>query len=106
MAGYRLMVGADVLRGRYWKGFERATPIPANVPTPFTVDLHDRLHRFRKGHRLVVQVQSSWFPLYDRNPQVFVPNIFAAAPADYRAQEHRVWHAAGRASYLELPVLP
>jgi putative CocE/NonD family hydrolase len=106
MGGYELMVNADIMRGRYWKGFDRATPIPANVPTPFTVDLHGQLYRFRKGHRLMVQIQSSWFPLYDRNPQTFVPNIFRAKASDYRAQEHRVWHSARYPSHLTLPVLP
>ncbi len=74
--------------------------------TAFTVDLHEQLYRFRKGHRLMVQVQSTWFPLYDRNPQTFVPNIFTARASDYRAQEHRVWHTARFPSHLALPVLP
>ncbi|MFN8647765.1 MAG: CocE/NonD family hydrolase [Gemmatimonadales bacterium] len=100
LADYQLMVSGDILRGRYWRGFEAATPIPAGTPTPFTVDLHQQLYRFRKGHRVMVQVQSSWFPLYDRNPQRFVPNIFQATAADFQAQEHRVW--AG--SYVEVGV--
>ncbi len=104
--GYELMVNADIMRGRYWKGFDTATPIPAGTVTPFTVDLHEQLYRFRKGHRLMVQVQSTWFPLYDRNPQTFVPNIFHAAAADYRAQEHRVWHTAQYPSHLALMTLP
>jgi putative CocE/NonD family hydrolase len=105
MAGYQLMVNADIMRGRYWKGFTRATPIPAGTVTPFTVDLHEQLYRFRKGHRLMVQVQSSWFPLYDRNPQTFVPNIFHAKPGDYRAATHRVWHTPRYPSHVTLPVL-
>ncbi|MEO8029836.1 MAG: CocE/NonD family hydrolase, partial [Gemmatimonadota bacterium] len=67
MRGYELMVNADIMRGRYWKGFDMATPIPANTVTPFTVDMHQQLYRFMKGHRIMVQVQSSWYPLYDRN---------------------------------------
>ncbi len=106
MGGFQLMVSADILRGRYWKGFTRATPIPAGTVTPFTVDLHQQLYRFRKGHRLMVQVQSTWFPLYDRNPQTFVPNIFLARPADYRAQEHRVWRSPRLPSHLEFGVMP
>jgi putative CocE/NonD family hydrolase len=106
MGGYELIVNADVMRGRYWKGFQRATPIPANRVTRFEVDLHQQLYRFRTGHRLMVQVQSTWFPLYDRNPQTFVPNIFAARASDYRAREHRVWRTAARASHVVLPVLP
>ena len=106
MGGYELMVNADIMRGRYWKGFDKATPLPAGAVTPFTVDLHQQLYRFRKGHRLMVQVQSTWFPLYDRNPQTFVPNIFQARASDYRAQEHRVWHTPAYPSHLALPVLP
>ncbi len=106
MGGFELMVNADILRGRYWKGFTRATPIPANTVTPFRLDLHEQLYRFKKGHRLMVQVQSTWFPLYDRNPQTFVPNIFEAKPSDFQAQEHRVWHTARYPSHLVLPVLP
>jgi uncharacterized protein len=106
LGGYELMVNADIMRGRYWKGFSQATPVPANTVTPFTVDLHEQLYRFRKGHRLMVQVQSTWFPLYDRNPQTFVPNIFHATPSDFRAQEHRVWHTARYPSNLSVLVLP
>ena len=106
MGGYELIVNADIMRGRYWKGFDKATPLPAGAVTPFTVDLHQQLYRFRKGHRLMVQVQSTWFPLYDRNPQTFVPNIFQARASDYRAQEHRVWHTPAYPSHLALPVLP
>jgi putative CocE/NonD family hydrolase len=106
MGAYQLMVNADIMRGRYWKGFERATPIPANRVTPFTVDLHQQLYRFRKGHRLMVQVQSTWFPLYDRNPQTFVPNIFHAKESDFRRQEHRIWHTARYPSHLSVLLLP
>jgi len=106
MAGFELMVNADIMRGRYWKGFTMAVPIPANTVTAFTVDLHQQLYQFRKGHRLMVQVQSSWFPLYDRNPQTFVPNIFQAKPSDFKAQVHRVWHTATYPSHLSLSILP
>ena len=105
MGGFQLIVNADIMRGRYWKGFERATPVPANTVTPFTVDLHQQLYRFRKGHRLMVQVQSTWFPLYDRNPQTFVPNIFLAKPSDFRAREHRVWHTPRHPSHVAVSVL-
>ncbi|MEO6447590.1 MAG: CocE/NonD family hydrolase [Gemmatimonadaceae bacterium] len=103
--GYELIVNADILRGRYWRGFGVAHAIPANKVTPFHVDLHDQLYRFKRGHRLMVQVQSTWFPLYDRNPQTFVPNIFLATSSDYRAQTHRVWHTARYPSHITLPVL-
>ena len=106
LGGYELMVNADIMRGRYWKSFSRATPIPASTVTPFTVDLHEQLYRFLKGHRLMVQVQSTWFPLYDRNPQTFTPNIFNAKPSDFRAHEHRLWHTALYPSHLSVLVLP
>ncbi|HZI76071.1 MAG TPA: CocE/NonD family hydrolase, partial [Gemmatimonadales bacterium] len=106
LGGYELMVNADIMRGRYWKSFSRATPIPANTVTPFTVDLHQQLYRFRRGHRIMVQVQSTWFPLYDRNPQTFVPNIFQATASDFRAQEHRVWHTSRYPSHLSVHTLP
>ena len=85
-------------------GFTKATPIPANTVTPFAVDLHEQLYRFKKGHRLMVQVQSTWFPLYDRNPQTFVPSIFDAKPGDFRAQEHRVWHTPRYPSHITVGV--
>ena len=106
MGGYELIVNADIMRGRYWKSFSKATPIPANTVTPFDIDLHEQLYRFRAGHRIMVQVQSSWFPLYDRNPQTFVANIFHARASDFRAQEHRVWHTARYPSRVSVLVLP
>ena len=106
LGGYELMVNADIMRGRYWKGFSEATPIPANSVTPFTVDLHEQLYRFLKGHRLMVQVQSTWFPLYDRNPQNFLPNIFDAKASDFTAQQHRIWHTAQYPSHISALVLP
>ncbi|MFN8583130.1 MAG: CocE/NonD family hydrolase [Gemmatimonadaceae bacterium] len=105
MRGYQLMVASEIMRGRYWKGFERATPIPPNRVVPITVDLHQQSYTFRRGHRLMVQVQSTWFPLYDRNPQTFVPNIFLAKASDYHAQTHRVYRTAAQASHLELTVI-
>jgi putative CocE/NonD family hydrolase len=105
MGGYELMVASDIMRGRYREGWSKAVPIPANSVVPFTVDLHQQLYRFKKGHRIMVQVQSTWFPLYDRNPQTFVPNIFEAKPQDFRARTHRVWHAPGKASYVAVGVM-
>jgi hypothetical protein len=81
-------------------------PIAANTVLPFTVDLHQQSYTFRKGHRIMVQVQSTWFPLYDRNPQTFVPNIFEAQASDYRARTHRVYRTAGGPSHVEIQVLP
>ena len=106
MGGYQLMVNADILRGRYHKGFTKATPIPANTVTHFRSNLQQQLHRFRAGHRIMVQVQSSWFPLYDRNPQTFVPSLFEAKPSDFKARTHRVWHTAQYPSHVEVGILP
>ncbi len=106
MRGYELMVASDIMRGRYRKSFETAEAIPANTVVPFTVDLHQQAYTFRAGHRLMVQVQSSWFPLYDRNPQRFVPNIFRATASDYRVQTHRVFRSAAYPSRIDVRVLP
>ena len=106
MRGYELMVNADIMRGRYWKSWRQPAPIPSNRITPFNVDLHDQTYTFGKGHRVMVQVQNTWFPLYDRNPQTFVPNIFKARASDYRAETHRVFRTAAHASNVEVMVLP
>ncbi|MEY2668003.1 MAG: hypothetical protein RJA59_641, partial [Pseudomonadota bacterium] len=92
MGGYQLMVSADVFRGRYRESPEKGAPIPAGKPLPYRFELPTANHVFRPGHRIMVQVQSSWFPLYDRNPQTFVESIFRATPADYRKATHRVHH--------------
>jgi predicted acyl esterase len=105
MRGYQLMVASDVLRGRYREGFDRPKAIRPNAVLPYTVDLHQQAYTFRKGHRIMVQVQSTWFPLYDRNPQTFVPNIFKARASDYRARTHAVHHAARHPSHVEVQVL-
>jgi len=105
MRGYELMIASDVMRGRYWKGFEQATPVPKNTIVEFPVDLHQLAYTFQKGHRIMVQVQSTWFPLYDRNPQTFTANIFKAAAGDYRAQTHRVARSASHPSNVEVSVL-
>ncbi|MGH7592693.1 MAG: CocE/NonD family hydrolase C-terminal non-catalytic domain-containing protein, partial [Gemmatimonadales bacterium] len=106
IGGYQLLVNADIMGGRYWKGFNQPTPIPPNTVTPFDVDLHEQLHRFQKSRRLTVQVQSSWFPLYDCNPQTFVSNIFDANMSEFRKQEHRIWRSARYPSHLSVLVLP
>ena len=100
------MVAGDILRGRYYKSFSAPRPLTPNVVTPFTVDLHQQVYRFQKGHRIMVQVQSTWFPLYDRNPQTWVPNIFDASANDFKAQVHTV-HTGPRApSHIAVQVLP
>ncbi|MEO7966983.1 MAG: CocE/NonD family hydrolase, partial [Gemmatimonadaceae bacterium] len=104
MRGYQLMISGEIMRGRYRTSFEKPAPIAANAVLPYTVDLHQQAYTVRKGHRLMVQIQSTWFPLYDRNPQTFVPNVFTARASDYRSQLHRVWHAPGRATHIEIDV--
>jgi uncharacterized protein len=105
MGGYELMVASEILRGRYRTGFDRPKPIPAGRIEAYTVDLHQQSYRFLKGHRIMVQVQSTWFPVYDRNPQSFVPNIFAARPQDFRSATQRVYRSTAHASHIVLPVL-
>jgi putative CocE/NonD family hydrolase len=105
MGGYQLMVSADIFRGRYRESLETPKPIAANQPLLYRFALPTANHVFLPGHRLMVQIQSSWFPLYDRNPQTFVPNIFWAKPAEYRKAVQRVYHLPGRASFIELPVV-
>ncbi|WP_375392529.1 CocE/NonD family hydrolase [uncultured Sphingomonas sp.] len=105
LSGYQLAVAMDVLRGRYRDSLSEPKAIPAGQPTVFRIVLPNANHVFLPGHRIMVQVQSSWFPLYDRNPQTFVANIFDAKPADYRAATVSVrW--GGQGSYVELPVVP
>jgi uncharacterized protein len=102
--GYELMVAHEIMRGRYRRSFSAPEPLAPNTPLEFTVDLHQQSYTFQRGHRIMVQVQSSWFPLYDRNPQTWVPNIFKAKPGDFRAQTHRIWHTPKLASRIELTV--
>jgi uncharacterized protein len=102
LSGYQLMVAHEIMRGRYRKSFTQPQPLQPDRPLDFTVDLHQQSYAFKKGHRLMVQIQSTWFPLYDRNPQTWVPNIFQAKPADFRAQTHRIWHTPRFASRIEV----
>lgn len=106
MQGYELMVTGEIMRGRYRKSFERPAAIPPNTVQAFMVDLHQQAYTFTRGHRIMVQVQSTWFPLYDRNPQTFVPNIFRARAADYQARVHRVYRTARYPSSVEIDVVP
>jgi putative CocE/NonD family hydrolase len=105
MGGYELAVSMDVLRGRYRDDPARPSPVPTNQPIAYKLALPNANHVFLPGHRIMVQIQSSWFPLYDRNPQTYVPNIFFAKPTDYVRATQRVFHAAGQASYVALPVV-
>jgi uncharacterized protein len=105
LAGYQLMIAGDVLRGRYRESFEHPQPLPPDTVMPFTIDLQAQNYRFRPGHRLMVQIQSTWFPLIDRNPQTYVPNIFLARPSDFRPATHRIWRSAQYPSAIDLPVV-
>ena len=105
MGGYQLMISADIFRGRYRESLEKAAPIEAGKALLYRFDLPNANHVFLPGHRIMVQVQSSWFPLYDRNPQTFVPNIFFAKPEDYKKAEQRIYDLPGQASYIALPVV-
>ena len=105
MGGYQLAVSMDIFRGRYRESLETAKPIKANEPLLYRWSLPTANHVFLPGHRIMIQIQSSWFPLYDRNPQTFVENIFWAKPGDYRKATQRIYHAPGRASFVELPLV-
>jgi putative CocE/NonD family hydrolase len=105
MGGYQLMISADILRGRYRDSFSDPKPIPANEKQTFRFTLPAVNHVFLPGHRVMVQVQSSWFPLYDRNPQTYVPNIFDAKAADYQPATIHVFDTGNDASFVELPVV-
>ena len=105
MGGYQLMISADVFRGRYRESLETAKPLAAGKPLPYRFELPTANHVFLPGHKIMVQIQSSWFPLYDRNPQTFVPSIFWAKPGDYRKAVQRVYHTSGEASFIELPLV-
>jgi hypothetical protein len=96
------MVSGDIFRGRYREDFDEAKPIAANEVLEYTLPLPHVNHTFKAGHRLMVQIQSTWFPLYDLNPQTFVPSIMFAPKAAYKVQRHRVHHSAKNATYIEI----
>ncbi len=105
MSGYQLIIADEVFRGRFRKSFEKAEPILPDRVEEYMIDLHWNDHCFKKGHKIMVQVQSTWFPLIDRNPQTFVPNIFKADARDFRPATQRIFRSPGHATYLELNVL-
>ena len=105
MGGYELMIADEVFRGRFRNGFTHPEPIAPGRIAPYTIDLHTNDHAFLKGHRIMVQIQSTWFPIIDRNPQKFVPNIFQARDADFHRATQRIYRAPHSASYIELPVV-
>lgn len=104
LGDYQLMIAADIFRGRYRESFTTPKAIHPSEPLTYRFALPAANHVFLPGHRIMVQVQSSWFPLYDRNPQSFVPNIFWAKPGDYQKATQRIYHTPGKASSVELPI--
>ena len=104
MEGYQLMVAGEVFRARYRNDFRTPAPVVPNEVVEYRIPLRDRSHRFQKGHRIMVQVQSSWFPIIDRNPQTYVPNIFRARAEDFRPATHRVYFSGRYPSRIVLPV--
>ena len=105
LGGYQQMLSADIFRGRYREDFSEAKPIAPDMVLEYCIPLPHVCHTFLPGHRVMVQVQSSWFPLYDRNPQTFVPNIMFAPPESYRKATQRVWRTAEYPTAIELPVI-
>jgi len=104
MGGYQMMVADEVFRARFRQSFERPRAVEPGKATEYTIDLHTNDHTFLSGHQIMVQVQSTWFPVIDRNPQKFVPNIYKASPEDYQIATQRVYHSKEFASYIDLPV--
>jgi uncharacterized protein len=106
LSGYELMIADEVFRGRFRNSFEKPEPLSPGAITPFMIDLHTANHVFKKGHRIMVQAQSTWFPVIDRNPQKFVPNIFEAKPSDYQQATERIYRSKRFPSSVEISVLP
>ena len=105
LGGHQLMVSADIFRGRYRESLEQPEALQPDKPLEYRFNLPTANHVFQKGHRIMAQVQSSWFPLYDRNPQTFVVNVFWARPEEYRKAVQRVYHAKSQSSFIELPLV-
>ncbi len=105
MGGYQLMIANEVMRARFRKSFEKPEPLAPNRVDEYAIDIHHCNHRFQKGHRIMVQVQSTWFPVIDRNPQRYVPNIFKARDSDYQKATQRIFRSKRFPSHLRLPVM-
>jgi putative CocE/NonD family hydrolase len=105
MRGYQMHVRSEMIRGRYRNSFEKPEPFKANQPAKIKLTLQDVLHTFKKGHRVMVQIHSTWFPLIDRNPQKYVPNIFFANDDDFTVATHRVYRSANVPSRITVGVL-
>ena len=105
MGGYQQMVRGEPFRGKFRKSFSKPEPFTPGQTEKIDFWMPDVLHTFRTGHRIMVQVQSSWFPLVDRNPQKFV-DIYSTRSSDFRKATHRVYHSEGRSSRLKVLVMP
>ena len=105
MRGYQLMTNEEIFRGRYLTSFDRPEALAAGAVREYKFSLHDVDHVFKAGHTVMVEIQSTWFPLYDRNPQTFVPNIMTAKPEDYKAATITVYEDPEHASHVEVPVM-
>ena len=104
MAGYQMLVRGEIMRGKYRNSFEKPEPFLPGMVTQVNYTLPDIAHTFKKGHKIMVQVQNSWFPLADRNPQKFM-DIYQAEPADFQQATHRIFHDANHASALKITIL-
>ncbi|HEY1870537.1 MAG TPA: CocE/NonD family hydrolase, partial [Chitinophagaceae bacterium] len=105
MSGYQLPVAMEAFRGRFRKSFSNPSPLVPNKPEEFVIDLHEINHTFKKGHKIMIQVQSTWFPVIDRNPQKFVPNIFEAKDNDFMKATHTIYFTSQFPTYIEMPVM-
>jgi putative CocE/NonD family hydrolase len=104
MSGYQLMIAGDVFRARYLKSFEKPEALAANTIYHYQIGFPANDHTFKRGHRIMVQVQSTWFPVIDRNPQTFVPNIFLAKETDFQTATQKIFRSGRNASYIALPI--
>jgi len=98
------MVAEEVFRARYRKSYEHPEAVEPGKVTPYVINLRSRNHTFKAGHRIMVQIQSTWFPLIDRNPQTFVPSIYQAVQADFQKATQSIYRSGASASYIELPI--
>ena len=105
MGGFELIIADEIFRARFRNGFEQPEAVPSDKALHYAIDLHTNAHAFKKGHRIMVQVQSTWFPVYDRNPQKFVPNIYEAHASDYVKATQRIYRGGASASAIVLPVV-
>jgi hypothetical protein len=106
MHGYQLMTNEEIFRGRYLDSFEKPTPMRSGSIHEYRYSLHDVDHIFKAGHTVMVEIQSTWFPLYDRNPQKFVPNIFEAKASDYQKATQHIYRSGQYPSHIEMSVMP